>query len=343
MSSPYTNGHDAEAVGAEWVHPGPDAADTAGADEPPWDDVPPHGEAGAGDDGAAEEEVRRFDALPDEPPLPPIARFVAQGHGSVTVLFGDGGEGKGTLAAKLVAEHTQQGGSALIIDAEGHPGEWGRRLRRFGADMTRGAYWAWSRTVPLREAVDDYRGTFDFVVVDSAAYFPGSQDDQWGPSAAIAMQDAAKAMRIPLLVIAHVAKHSPQGKAYGSGFWHNVPRVSMEIEASVVTCRKATDVKGLKRGMRFDVTPHYADDDLFMVEPTDVTITPHEGGPIKTLVEQLREVMGEDEYSLTVLATTMGWSESKTREVLRDAHATYREQRTAQGGRKRLWRLPHEL
>jgi hypothetical protein len=66
---------------------------------------------------------------------------------------------------------------------------------------------------------------------------------------------------VPWLVLAHVSKLGDGTRAYGSTFWHNVPRASHSIERQDdgtrwVTCQKATDVEGLDvgKGWRFEVT-----------------------------------------------------------------------------------------
>jgi hypothetical protein len=117
------------------------------------------------------------------------------------------------------------------------------------------------------------------VVVDSAAYFTPKGAEPWWPDASVAMQEAARASGVPWLVLAHIPKSGDVGKAYGSTFWHNVPRASHGLVAlddgtRVLTCRKATDLAGLERGQEWAFTVTHAEDG---VTPISVQLRPWQG------------------------------------------------------------------
>ena len=137
----------------------------------------------------------------------------------------------------------------MVIDAEGHPREWRRRVEDLGGDVSQVAYWEH----PGGELVlDDYTGLMDMVVVDSAAYFwPGTDD--WA-AAAVAMQGQAKVAGVPVVVIAHKPKSQPKGHAYGSVFWGNASRINLELADGVLEVVKLNDLLGMEKGHRWDLT-----------------------------------------------------------------------------------------
>jgi hypothetical protein len=140
------------------------------------------------------------------------------------------------------------------------------------------------------------------VIVDSAAYFTPKDVDPWGPEAAVALQEAARVSGCPWLVLAHIPKAGDAGKAYGSTFWHNVPRASHGLVATVegtrvLTCHKATDVAGLARGQEWAFVTEYQDDG---VTPTEVRLEPWSGiqtGPERQLLAYLTEWRTKEEVA----------------------------------------------
>ena len=122
--------------------------------------------------------VRRLDAIPTAPPPDLLVGWLdPEGH---TVLLGDGGVGKGTIAAHFIVELVKDGELVPVIDYEDHPTEWARRVAGLGGlgvlesvyhvaplapawTGPRGAIWAQAQQ--LREAADQVRATY--VVIDS--------------------------------------------------------------------------------------------------------------------------------------------------------------------------------
>lgn len=154
-----------------------------------------------------------------------------------TVLFGDGGTGKGVIAAYWAAELTRQGLRVLVVDYEQHAShEWKPRMDAFGADHD--AWLAmqptrpiWDEAATVRSVIDDQ--DVDLVIVDSAVYACAGTDAE--SSAAASQYSLAIAQfRKPVLTLAHVTKESgdptrPPSHPFGSVFWSNGARVTVRV------------------------------------------------------------------------------------------------------------------
>lgn len=174
-----------------------------------------------------------------------------------TVLYGDGGDGKGWVAAKWAS---QVDGRVAILDFEGHPNEWAYRLERFG--LTDVLYasppgtldkWAGERAERLlRES------GVKFLVVDSAAY-ASSVDDPYSPAGVMVYKWArARLGNLPTLLLAHTAKGTTG--IYGSVFWRNEARLVWHLTRDnqgqrTLLCKKSNnypDFEGTKLVVEFD-------------------------------------------------------------------------------------------
>jgi hypothetical protein len=242
--------------------------------------------------------------------------------------------GKGTLAALWVAQVTMSGGKVLVADAERHPDEWYRRIEGLGGDLALVAYGR-HRGGELRLDILEGIEAYSLIVVDSAAYFKGSEDDPWGPGVAVAMQQEAGEARVPMLVLAHVSKGSKTGRAYGSTFWHNVPRVSWELKQDdgnvLLICRKATDIVGLKQGDTFLVVPTWGVDGI---TPTSLTITEKEVA--LTMRDKVWAALNNGWQSRTELANRTGATAEYIRQLLDGAEGvSSRAVPTGSGGKPR--------
>lgn len=173
----------------------------------------------------------------EAPPPMLIDKLDPEGH---TIVFGDGGVGKGTLTAQWLIRLTAAGRKPLLLDYENHPDEWSRRIHGLGGSVTR-------ETVPiLRPNATDWDGPqgsilqhkeairwviedggYDYVVVDSIGVACGD------PNSVEAANDYAKALQylgVPSLSLAHITKAKDLTKPYGSGFWHNLARMTISAE-----------------------------------------------------------------------------------------------------------------
>lgn len=107
----------------------------------------------------------------DEPAPLRLGRLDPDDH---TILFGDGGAGKGVVSAWWAARLSQEGETILIVDYERHARfEWRPRVAAFGGDLTR-VYIAqpdkaiWDIASDLAAAAEAIEATWLFV--DSVGY-----------------------------------------------------------------------------------------------------------------------------------------------------------------------------
>jgi hypothetical protein len=185
--------------------------------------------------------------LPTGPPPPPILDGWLHATGT-TILYGKGGTGKGITATWLLSRLVRElGWRVLVIDFEDHPNEYGSRLS--GLSLTTeqrerihyiGPYGeAWTeRRGSLAEVADIVEAdakTFgaNYLLIDSYTPATKAADAMGGQEAAIEMHDALKRIRIPALLLAHVAggQNKHPDKPFGSVHIHNlVARWTWSIE-----------------------------------------------------------------------------------------------------------------
>lgn len=166
-----------------------------------------------------------------------------------TVMFGDGGTGKGVIAAYWIAELTKSGWVVLLLDYEQNTVmEWVPRVTRFGGDMTRLAVAQPDRA--LWDALPDIHGSISeikerfpeeriYAVIDSIGYAIGDLKLE-DSSTATKYKKALNELRLPVLSLAHTVKSNADPRhPFGSTFWHNnvrhtigVSRKDPEDEAS---------------------------------------------------------------------------------------------------------------
>lgn len=193
--------------------------------------------------------------IPLTDPLPAFLGYLAPEPGDLTILYGDGGAGKGTLASYWAAQVTRDGGRVLIIDGEDHPTQWRRRVEEHGGDKDLVDYWPHAGG---EADVENYADKFALVIMDSAAYFMPQGVDMWSPEGAVYFQRLAKRMGTHVLLLGHTSKTTPG--PYGSVYFRNAPTVALGLTRDdaedVVTLHvsKANDVGGLDQGMRWTVS-----------------------------------------------------------------------------------------
>jgi hypothetical protein len=209
--------------------------------------------AAQGRSPAARLGVVSLDEIDHTPPRPLLLdRLDPEGH---TVLFGDGGIGKSTLATAWAVELVQRGRRVLVLDYEGREREWAFRARMLGgepqeilhaAPFVRGdvAPALWDHADAVRDVVDAEDVTV--VVIDSISaachgITPSSDE------AATKYHAALQVIGRPVLSIAHVTKprdgSDRLAKPYGSTQWHNLARVTWSLSEKdgkvALTHRKA--------------------------------------------------------------------------------------------------------
>lgn len=192
------------------------------------------------------------------PPAPLLGMLSPDG---TTVIYGEGGDGKGWLAAKMIANLLPT--KSLILDFENHPQEWAYRFSKFGVDATKlvyanppGTIEQWANRTTSRMIKSENIG---FSVVDSAMYASNSADP-YSPEAAMSYKRARKRLHdIPTLLLAHVSKQADS--IFGSVFWRNEARIVWKLYKSgqqrtrILECKKANnypELEGKKYIVEFD-------------------------------------------------------------------------------------------
>jgi DnaB helicase-like protein len=172
-----------------------------------------------------------------------------------TVLYGDGGDGKGWVAAKWAS---QLDARVAILDFENHPNEWAYRLDKFG--LTDDVLYVspgitlekWANERAARLLREERVG---FLIVDSAMY-ASNVDDPYSPASAMAYKFARLRLgNMPAILLAHTT--GGQDKVFGSVFWRNEARIVWRLGKSVtrqryLECRKANNYQYLE-GKKYQI------------------------------------------------------------------------------------------
>lgn len=172
-----------------------------------------------------------------------------------TVLFGDGGVGKGTLATKWLVDLVLAGINVLVVDYEDNETEWAARSYSLGLDdgprRTEGfrilsvssPEWEgpqgniWDQVEYIRATIEAWG--IGYICIDSAVFAVGGKDVT-DPEVVIRYFKALTRIGLPSLTLAHVNRAKDMTKPFGSVFWHNAPRLSWSYEHKTVSSRKLT-------------------------------------------------------------------------------------------------------
>jgi hypothetical protein len=169
----------------------------------------------------------------DPPPPMLIDRLDPTGH---TILYGTGGVGKGALACRWIADLVLSGHRVLLLDYEGHPEEWSRRVASLAPEIHRGDAIRYlvprgalaAATAEIAWTCDTYG--LDYFVIDSAVMACGT--DPLKPEAAAIYATALLGIGRPALSLAHVTKVDDPRYPFGSVFWHNLARMTWSLTGS---------------------------------------------------------------------------------------------------------------
>ncbi|HEV8536019.1 MAG TPA: AAA family ATPase [Candidatus Limnocylindria bacterium] len=168
-------------------------------------------------------------------------------HGGPTVFFGDGDSGK-TMMAIAIAVTCATGipvfgqlqgepGPVLYVDYETDEETFYERLTAIcaGAGVReRPPIYYRRQGSSLRDAAPSIRREIDerrirAVTIDALGQACG--DDPQAPDVVLGLFNVIRSFRVPTLGVDHVAKNaSDQGKAFGSVYKHNGPRVTWLVE-----------------------------------------------------------------------------------------------------------------
>jgi hypothetical protein len=207
----------------------------------------------------------------------------------------------------------------LVIDSEGHPDEWYERVSIMGGRLDGVVHATHTGGVLSLDLFAGYAaGLLGLVIVDSAGYFTDQEGDRWGPGVATSMQAVLASTGVPSLVLTHQSKAGQGEEAYGSIYWHNVPRARYGLTRQkdgtrVLTCHKATGLLGIMEGQEWTVEG-YEEEGV----PCVTGLTPHD----TLMMEGPREVgtrMLEDGWlSLQDLALRAGGSHASWTRWVKD-------------------------
>ncbi len=204
------------------------------------------------DKGATFDPVMASALDPSPPPPLLLGRLDPQEH---TMLYGPGGVGKGTLAASWIVQLAKAGHDVLILDYEGHDGEWARRLEGLGGQEVRDvvAYFAplkagagaiWDSAEAIRNLLADQGRPY--LVVDSANFATVGADPS-DATTATRYWGAIQRIGAPSLTLGHVTKLHEARYSFGSAFWHNGARLTWSLmdkgEDVLLTCQKANNYR----------------------------------------------------------------------------------------------------
>jgi hypothetical protein len=189
------------------------------------------------------------------PPPPPLLGVLAPE--GTTVLYGEGGDGKGWIAAKLASQLDTR---VAILDFEAHPNEWAYRLDKFGNQDVLYV----SPPVTMERWADDRAANLlrsekiGYLIVDSAMY-ASNVEDPYSPASAMSYKRSRSRLgNLPALLLAHTAKG--QNSVFGSVFWANEARITWHLTRDflgrrTIECRKANSygtLEGAKLVIEFD-------------------------------------------------------------------------------------------
>lgn len=257
--------------------------------------------------------ARRLSELDTSPAAPPfLGRLDPEGH---TILFGTGGVGKGTLAARWIVGLVAIDHRVLLVDYENHPGEWARRVAGLGGTAAsesvmyvapfsaewqgkRGPIWTGARDL-LDLAIED--GS-TFLVIDSIVPACGGTD-ALKPEAASQYTAALELLGRPVLSLAHTTKADDLRMPFGSAFWHNLARVTWsmvsESDGALLVNRKANNYPHLGR---YIVTPTWYDGVLGEVSERPYSVV---------LADRIAEVLADGPLTVAEIASELSAESSE--------------------------------
>ena len=160
-------------------------------------------------------------------------------EGESTILFAYGGSLKSYLscmcAVRIAAGHDAEPGNVLVLDWESNEVNWKRRLSMVsnGLGVTDPPN-IWHRycSQPLTQEIETIQGMgidhqIDFYIIDSAAYACGGEPEKAEPT--MNFFRAIRSLRKTTLVIAHQRDDDKSTRPFGSVYWANSPRSTIQI------------------------------------------------------------------------------------------------------------------
>lgn len=154
-----------------------------------------------------------------------------------TILFGDGGTGKGVIAAWWATELARQGMTVMVVDYEQHARhEWRPRVGAFCDDdpAILGRVFYVQPVAPIWDIAGWLRSEAErvgaqYLIVDSITYAAGGLEPEKATTA-VKYTAAANAIGYPIMSIGHVTKSDADPRhPFGSVYWHNGARITIGV------------------------------------------------------------------------------------------------------------------
>lgn len=154
-----------------------------------------------------------------------------------TILFGDGGTGKGVIAAWWATELARDEMTVLIVDYEQHARhEWRPRVGAFCAEdpAILGRIFYVQPVAPIWDIAgwirsEAQRVNADYIIVDSITYAAAGMEPEKSVTA-VKYTAAANSIGYPVLSIGHVTKADADPQhPFGSVYWHNGARITIGV------------------------------------------------------------------------------------------------------------------
>jgi hypothetical protein len=171
-----------------------------------------------------------------------------------TILFGDGGTGKGVIASWWAAQLSRKGDVVAVLDYEAHAKyEWRPRIQAFGGDLSRVLIAQperpiWDVAERAREdALALANGARVWLFVDSIGYACAGKPVEDSGTATLYSAAIAK-IGFPTLSLAHTTKQDASPRhPFGSVFWSNGARITINVTGKEREPRKLENRKTNQR------------------------------------------------------------------------------------------------
>ena len=282
---------------------------------------------------AAKYGVRALSDITPAPPAPLIAdRIAPDGH---TILFGDGGIGKGVITSAWIAELVKLDHDVLVVDYENNPDEWSRRVNGLGGPETaervhhvaptaktwHGAPGAlWEHIDDIGELAETYNASvivIDSIIIGCHGFDPSDSAAASNYSAAVARLER------PVVSIGHTTKQGAGKYPFGSIVWHNAARLTWGLErvagGVLMRCRKsnnyATPPRYLVSTTWRDDVPREVWEKPYAVALEDTVLAVLEDEPMTfaDVWDRVNEAAEDDETPTTKAALTKVLQRARSR------------------------------
>jgi len=178
------------------------------------------------------------------PPPPKLLGFLDPE--GATILQGDGGVGKGTIACQWIVDLVGLGYTVGILDYEAHKGEWRRRIHSLGLDDAVAAQYVryadmsehgpiWDTAEAIKAGMPD--SGLRYLFLDSIIMATGGLN-KYDSDVAAKWSSGLAATGMASCSLAHINRAGDNSKPYGTSFFHNLARTTYSLEREGARDRK---------------------------------------------------------------------------------------------------------